>query len=104
MVSLASKLTAAAILTVSLAAPAWAQLSPQMQKLNECNIKASALGYTGETRKSYVNACVNGQQHLTPVSKALSATQQKTSACEDQANTQKLGGEARQTFLKSCLR
>ena len=104
MVSLARKLTAAAVLATSFTAPAWAQtLSPQMQLLNECNIKASAQGYAGQARKSYVSACVSGQK-ATPVAKALNATQQKTSACEDQANTQRLGGEARQTFLKSCLR
>lgn len=106
MACLSRTLAAAAVLAAFCAAPAWAQtLTVQQQRMNYCNVMASSQGLQGDSRKSYLTACVNGQSPTAATaSKPLTAKQQRTIDCDAQANTQRLGGEARRTFMKSCLR
>ncbi|WP_019937032.1 PsiF family protein [Bordetella sp. FB-8] len=106
MASLSRALAAAAVLAAGCAAPTWAQtLTLQQQRMNYCNVVASSQGLQGDWRKSYLTACMNGQ-NPTPATanKPLTVQQQREIDCDAQANTQRLGGEARRTFMKSCLR
>lgn len=99
-------LAAAAALATCCAAPVRAQtLTPQQQRMNDCNVIASSKGYQENARKAYLTACMNGRSpSAAAMNKPLTVKQQKTSACEAQANSQRLGGIARRTFMKSCLR
>lgn len=101
-----SRALAAAVLAAGCAAPAWAQtLTLQQQLMNYCNVLASSQGLQGDSRKSYLTACMNGQNPTAATAnKPLSPQQQRANDCDAQANTQRLGGEARRTFMKSCLR
>ena len=101
-------LAAVAILAAVSAAPvigvqASAALTPQQQRMNDCNGKASAQALKGNARKSYMSACLSGK-NAAPTGKPLSVHQQKMVACNAQAGAQKLGGEARKIFMKSCLK
>ena len=109
MASFTRNLAAAAILTALCVAPViGAQasakaLTPQQQRMNDCNAKASSQALKGDTRKSFMSACLSGKD-AAPAGKPMTAQQQKMVDCNAQAGTQKLGGEARKTFMKSCLK
>ena len=106
MVCLIRGRAAAAVVAVLCATPAWAQtLTLPQQRMNYCNSLASSQGLQGNSRKSYLTACINGQNPTTAaINQPLTVAQRRTAACEAQADTQRLGGEARRTFMKSCLR
>lgn len=108
MASFTRNLAAVAILTAFSVAPVIGvqasakALTPQQQRMNDCNSKASAQALKGDARKSYMSACLSGKS--APAAKPMTAQQQKMVDCNAQASTQKLGGEARKTFMKSCLK
>jgi hypothetical protein len=111
MASLSSKLAAVALLTAFSAAPAWAQttaagktLTPQQQRMNDCNGKASSQALKGDARKSFMSTCLKGGDTSAAAAKPLTPQQQKMKDCNAQAGAQSLAGEARKTFLSSCLK
>ena len=53
-----ARLLIAIAMTVALATPASAQLSPQQQRMKDCN--AQATGITGDARKSFMSSCLSG--------------------------------------------
>jgi hypothetical protein len=53
-----ARLLIAIAMTVALATPASAQLSPQQQRMKDCN--AQATGMTGDARKSFMSSCLSG--------------------------------------------
>jgi hypothetical protein len=113
MVSISRKLAAVAILTAFSAAPVWAQtaapaapaktLTPQQQRMNDCNGKASTQSLKGDARKTFMSSCLRGED-AKPAAKPLTAQQQKMKDCNAQAGAQTLSGEARKTFMSSCLK
>ncbi|HEY0295637.1 MAG TPA: PsiF family protein [Bordetella sp.] len=110
MASLSRKLAAAAVVAAFSAAPVWAQtaapaktLTPQQQRMNDCNSKASGQALKGDARKSYMSSCLRGETPA-PVGKPLTPQQQKMKDCNGQAGAQSLSGEARKTFMSSCLK
>lgn len=110
MVSISRKLAAVAILTAFSAAPVWAQtaapaktLTPQQQRMNDCNGKASTQALKGDARRSFMSSCLRGDA-APAATKPLTAQQQKMKDCNAQAGAQSLSGEARKTFMSSCLR
>jgi hypothetical protein len=46
------------LLTIAVAVPASAQLTPQQQRMKDCNSRAS--GMTGDARKSFMSTCLSG--------------------------------------------
>ena len=48
----------AVVVTAALAMPANAQLSPQQQRMKDCNSQAS--GMTGDARKQFMSSCLSG--------------------------------------------
>lgn len=108
MASFTRNLAAAAIVTAFSVAPfiggltSAQALTPQQQRMNDCNVKASSQALKGDARKSFMSACLSGKS--APAGKPMTAQQQKMVDCNAQASTQKLGGEARKTFMKSCLK
>jgi psiF repeat-containing protein len=53
-----TRLLIAIAMTAALAMPASAQLSPQQQRMKDCN--AQATGMTGDARKSFMSSCLSG--------------------------------------------
>ena len=111
MVSISRKLAAVAILTAFSAAPVWAQtaapaktLTPQQQRMNDCNGKASTQALKGDARKTFMSSCLRGEDAKPAAAKPLTAQQQKMKDCNAQAGAQSLSGEARKTFMSSCLK
>lgn len=85
------------------------QLTPQQQKMKDCN--AQATGKTGDERKAFMSTCLKGGS-ATPATAAPAAAtpvkpmtqQEKMKACNVDANSKHLKGDERKSFLSSCLK
>ena len=69
-------------------------LTPQQQRMKDCNAKAD--GKTGDARKEFMSACLSGKD--TP---AKMTQQDKMKACNAKAGPMK--GDERKKFMSSCL-
>jgi psiF repeat-containing protein len=87
-------------LTLSVAAPL-AALTPQQQKMKDCNAEASQKSLKGDARKQFMSECLGaGGAKDTGT---LTAQQQKMKDCNAEASKQHLNGSARAQFMSSCL-
>ena len=78
-------------------APAAKPLTPQQQKMKDCN--AQAEGKTGDERKQFMSQCLKAK----PAPAAKPTTQQeKMKACNTQAGDKK--GDDRKKFMSDCLK
>jgi psiF repeat len=57
-------LFAGALIAEMLVFPASAQLTPQQQRMKDCNTQAS--GMTGDARKSFMSTCLSGGEAKGP--------------------------------------
>ena len=93
--------TAALALTLSLAAgwtfaaePAATTLTPQQQRMKDCNAQAG--DKKGDDRKAFMSSCLKGET-------AKPMTQQeKMKVCNTQAGDKK--GDDRKAFMSTCLK
>jgi psiF repeat-containing protein len=86
------------------AAGAYAQATPEMQQLSDCNAQANkARIMKGAERKAFVDACMRGETPKKPVA-AKTAKQDKTKACTKQAADKKLKGDERKKFMSRCTK
>ncbi len=75
------------------------ELTPQQQKMKECNAEAGAKGYIGDAQQKFMSACLSAkatESHSAP-------TQDKMKACGKDASTKGLKGSARKQFMQACL-
>ena len=99
------KLFAVVALTLALGAgtayaadPAAKPLTPQQQKMKDCN--AQAAGKTGDERKTFMSSCLSGSTAAAP---AKPMTQQeKMTACNAKATGKT--GDDRKAFMSQCLK
>jgi hypothetical protein len=83
-------------------------LSPQQQKMKDCN--AQAADKKGDERKAFMSACLkSGSATSAPAAAAASPTkpmtqQEKMKSCNVQATDQHLAGADRTKFMSSCLK
>jgi hypothetical protein len=84
-------------------APAAAQekITPQQQRMKDCNATAAQRKLSGDARKDYINQCLSGHSGS---GAATTSQQDKMKSCNAQASKQQLKGDARQTFMSSCLK
>jgi len=84
-------------------APAAAQdkLTPQQQRMKECNATSAQRKLTGEPRQTFMSQCLSGNA---PSGAAATSQQDKMKSCNAQASKQQLKGDARQNFMSSCLK
>ncbi len=76
------------------AAAADKPLTPQQQRMKDCNAKAE--GKSGDARKEFMSACLSGKEP------AVKMTQQdKMKACNTKAGGMK--GDERKKCMSSCL-
>ena len=86
--------TLAAVLSLALAAPAFA-VTPQQQRMKDCNKQAE--GLKGAERKAFMSKCLKGEGS----NKADNTQQTKMKECNQKATGKK--GAERKAFMKSCL-
>jgi hypothetical protein len=86
------------------AAPASAQqaLTPQQQRMKDCNQTSAQRKLTGEARQTFMSQCLSGETSSSGA--ATTSQQQKMKSCNAQASKQQLKGDARQNFMSSCLK
>jgi hypothetical protein len=92
-------------------AGAYAQATPEMQRLSDCNALANqqkVMKYSA--RKPFVDACMRGETPKKTVSaskkatKTASAKHDKAQVCGKQASDRKLKGDDRKKYLNQCMK
>jgi hypothetical protein len=74
-------------------------LTPQQQKMKDCNAQAGAK--KGDERKAFMKQCLSGPSAMA----AKPMTQQeKMKACNADAGAKHLTGDARKAFMSTCLK
>lgn len=81
-------------------APAKKELTPQQQKMKNCN--SQAVGKKGDERKAFMKECLSGAK-ATDAS-VSSPQQEKMKACNKDAGAKGLKGEDRKNFMSACLK
>lgn len=76
------------------AATADKPLTPQQQRMKDCNARAE--GKSGDARKEFMSACLSGKE-----APAKLTQQEKMKACNAKAGAMK--GDERKQFMSSCL-
>lgn len=69
-------------------------LTPQQQRMKDCNAKAE--GKSGDARKDFMSACLSGKD-----APAKMTQQEKMTSCNKKADGMK--GDERKKFMSSCL-
>ena len=67
----------------------------QQQRMADCNKWAGEKGVKGDDRKSFMSACLKGEQPMTQ--------QDKMKACNKQAGDKDMKGDDRKKFMSTCL-
>jgi psiF repeat len=94
--------------------PADKSLTPQQQKMRDCN--QQAVGKKGDERREFMRQCLKGGAEAAPAAAPAAPVappaapakpitqQQKMKNCNVNANGQKLDGDARKTYMSTCLK
>jgi hypothetical protein len=77
-------------------------LTPQQQRMKDCNAEAGTKSLKGDERKTFMSSCLSNK----PATAAAPANSQQTKmkTCNADAATKKLAGDARKQFMSSCLK
>lgn len=98
------QLAVAACLTLpfaAFAAEAKNEMTPQQQKMADCNKQAGDKKLAGDERKKFMSTCLSADG---AAKTAKPTTQQeKMTACNKQAGEKKLAGDERKKFMSACL-
>lgn len=79
-------------------------LTPQQQKMKDCNAEAKTKALKGADRKAFMKTCLSGSSAAPAAASAKSAQQQKMKDCNAQAKTKGLSGADRKSFMSTCLK
>jgi hypothetical protein len=96
-------------LAIAFATPLWSagpalaqdKMTPQQQRMKDCNATAGQRKLSGDARKTFMSECLSGDA---PSGAATTSQQDKMKTCNAQASKQQLKGDARQQFMSSCLK
>ena len=95
----ASLALALAISATAFAAPqAKKELTPQQQRMADCNKQAT--GKKGDERKAFMSSCLKGE---TAAASAPAMTDQQAKMKTCNADAKGKTGDARKAFMKDCL-
>jgi len=72
------------------------ELTPQQQKMANCNKEAGEKKLSGDERKKFMSTCLSAD------GKKITQ-QEKMTYCNKEAGDKKLSGEERKKFMSSCL-
>lgn len=79
------------------------ELTPQQQRMKDCNADAKTKALAGAERKTFMSSCLKGE--TTAAAPAAKQTQQeKMKTCSTEAKTKSLKGADRKTFMSTCLK
>ena len=81
-------------------APAALAVTPQQQRMKDCNKEAE--GKKGDERKAFMKECLSGKQ--TAAKDARSTQQEKMKTCNAEAGKKALKGDERKAFMSDCLK
>ncbi len=76
-------------------------LTPQQQRMKDCNAEAKTKALAGDTRKTFMSHCLKGE---TAATAGATTQQEKMKVCNTEASGKKLKGDERKTFMSHCLR
>jgi len=99
----------AALLFAAMAAPALAAdtgakpITPQQQRMKDCNATATSQSLKGAERKQFMSRCLKGETAGAPGGGGLVAQREKMKTCNADANGKGLKGDERKKFMSSCL-
>jgi hypothetical protein len=97
------QLAVAACLTLpfaAFAAEAKKEMTPQQQKMSDCNKQAGEKKLAGDERKKFMSACLSAEG---AAKTGKTSQQEKMTACNKQAGEKKLAGDERKKFMSACL-
>ena len=95
----ASLALALAVSATAFAAPqAKKELTPQQQRMADCNKQAT--GKKGDERKAFMSSCLKGE---TAAASAPAMTDQQAKMKTCNADAKGKTGDARKAFMKDCL-
>lgn len=77
-------------------------ITPQQQRMRDCNAQATAKTIKGDERKTYMSACLKGEDATK--AKGITPQQQKMRECNAKATEQSLKGDDRKKFMSACLK
>lgn len=72
------------------------EMTPQQQKMANCNKEAGEKKLAGDDRKNFMSTCLSGGGKKV-------TQQEKMTSCNKEAGDKKLAGEDRKKFMSSCL-
>lgn len=75
-------------------------LTPQQQRMGDCNKEAAAKKLEGDARSGFMQKCLSADGKPTA---AQTTQQEKMTACNKTAGEKKLAGDERKKFMSSCL-
>lgn len=78
-------------------------LTPQQQRMKDCNAEAKTKALAGDERKTFMSACLKGETVATAPA-AKTTQQEKMKTCSTEAKAKSLKGEDRKTFMSTCLK
>lgn len=81
-------------------APAALAVTPQQQRMKDCNKEAE--GKKGDERKAFMKECLGGKQAV--AKDGRTAQQEKMKACNADAGKKALKGDERKAFMSDCLK
>ncbi|MFN3884300.1 MAG: PsiF family protein [Rhodocyclaceae bacterium] len=83
-------------------APAALAVTPQQQRMKDCNAEATQKNLAGQERKDFMKSCLSAKQ--AEAKTARTAQQEKMKTCNAEASAKKLAGDARKAFMSECLK
>lgn len=78
-------------------------LTPQQQRMVDCNAQAKSKSLAGADRKAFMSSCLKGETAAAPAP-AHQTQQEKMKTCSTEAKDKKLKGADRKTFMSTCLK
>jgi hypothetical protein len=83
-------------------APAYAteekKLTPQQQRMKDCNAEAASKALKGDERKAFMKECLSAKKD------GRAAQQEKMKICNAEATKKSLKGDERKAFMSDCLK
>lgn len=79
-------------------------LTPQQQRMKDCNAEAKTKALAGAERKTFMSSCLKGETAAAPAPTAKQTQQEKMATCNTEAKGKKLKGADRKTFMSTCLK
>lgn len=86
------------------------ELTPQQQKMKDCNVEAKAKALKGADRKTFMKGCLSADggapvaaEPAPAMTDKKAAQREKMKSCNADAKAKALKGDERKTFMKDCL-